>query len=206
MHQETNWLNGLISRVEKSESRRPTAMSTILSDLPCCNLSHVGHSRHAAGGLSEARGRFSMLALWPHSRPHWTLTRRPQRPACSRLIQTLAGPHCRIEPASTGGHLHLKLPVQFRAFTNQPENLTTTSGQQQECDKTGPEWPLQCSKARCLWRPIAQNWQCKAQCKALQGTARHSAKHSTAGCQCTAALLLPSHYKWRQAYVRTALH
>ena len=198
MHQETNWLNRLLSRVEKSESQRPTAMSTILSDLPCCNSwcwSHVGHSRHAAGGLSEARG---------FTRPYWTRC-RPQRPACSRLIQTLAGPHCRIEPASTGGHLHLKLPVQFRAFTNQPENLTTSS-QRQECDKTGPEWPLQCSKARCLWRPIAQNWQCKAQCKALQGTARHSAKHSTAGCQCTAALLLPSHYKWRQAYVITALH
>ena len=49
------------------------------------------------------------------------------------------GPHCRIE--ASGGHLHLKLPVQFLAFTNQPKNLTTTGQQgleEEECDKTEP--------------------------------------------------------------------
>ena len=63
------------------------------------------------------------------------------------------GPHCR---RASGGHLHLKLPVQFPAFTNQPKKSHHGPGLE-KCDKTVPAsghwW---CSKARSLWRPMSQ--------------------------------------------------
>ena len=173
------------------ESQRPTAMSSQpSSDLSCCNL--------------VARGTLSACSRW---------SERGQRPVfnaqclASLDVDTLAasetglqstdsdtGPHCRIEPASTGGHLHLKLPVlQFlRAFTNQPENLTTTSGSSRNATKRD------------------QSGHCSAVRQGASGgrlLKTGSARHSTAGCQCTAQhWWLPSHYKWWQAYVITALH